>query len=207
MGKCGAFMLQNLVTMVKRSRAKGSPLYRGEPEGWKVISDYICEHIKAPACVFRILNDVHEAVLLDLSALYKNMARKVRPSSFLKASRAVLHSGLSSSVWTLMVSTIRYMILSSTLHGKQTHCLTLCVPKTVIMVLKKSVWAIWWVTVKGKCDRQRRNFIESACEQKYESTWFLCSARIRHHPFIITWCTWGDAFCMKCFVRSTKPRT
>ena len=33
MGKCGAFMLQNLVTMVKRSRANGSPLYRGEPEG------------------------------------------------------------------------------------------------------------------------------------------------------------------------------
>lgn len=33
MGKCGAFMLQNLVTMVKRSRAKGSPLYRGEPKG------------------------------------------------------------------------------------------------------------------------------------------------------------------------------
>lgn len=31
MGKCGAFMLQNLVTMVKRRRAKGSPLYRGEP--------------------------------------------------------------------------------------------------------------------------------------------------------------------------------
>lgn len=31
MGKCGAFMLQNLVTIVKRSRAKGSPLYRGEP--------------------------------------------------------------------------------------------------------------------------------------------------------------------------------
>lgn len=36
MGKCGAFMLQNLVTMVKRSRAKGSPLYRGEPEGTQV---------------------------------------------------------------------------------------------------------------------------------------------------------------------------
>lgn len=36
MGKCGAFMLQNLVTMVKRSRAKGSPLYKGEPEGSKV---------------------------------------------------------------------------------------------------------------------------------------------------------------------------
>lgn len=36
MGKCGAFMLQNLVTMVKRSRAKGSPLYRGEPEGSEV---------------------------------------------------------------------------------------------------------------------------------------------------------------------------
>lgn len=36
MGKCGAFMLQNLVTMVKRRRAKGSPLYRGEPEGTKV---------------------------------------------------------------------------------------------------------------------------------------------------------------------------
>ena len=36
MGKCGAFMLQNLVTMVKRSRAKGSPLYRGEPEGIQV---------------------------------------------------------------------------------------------------------------------------------------------------------------------------
>lgn len=33
MGKCGAFMLQNLVTMVKRSRAKGSPLYRGDPAG------------------------------------------------------------------------------------------------------------------------------------------------------------------------------
>lgn len=33
MGKCGAFMLQNLVTMVKRRRAKGSPLYRGEPSG------------------------------------------------------------------------------------------------------------------------------------------------------------------------------
>lgn len=31
MGKCGAFMLQNLVTMVKRRRAKGSPLYSGEP--------------------------------------------------------------------------------------------------------------------------------------------------------------------------------
>ena len=49
MGKCGAFMLQNLVTMVKRSRAKGSPLYRGEPEGSKVkVSVYgldirICE--------------------------------------------------------------------------------------------------------------------------------------------------------------------
>lgn len=35
MGKWGAFMLQNLVTMVKRSRAKGSPLYRGEAEGQK----------------------------------------------------------------------------------------------------------------------------------------------------------------------------
>lgn len=35
MGKCGAFMLQNLVTMVNRSRAKGSPLYRGEPEELK----------------------------------------------------------------------------------------------------------------------------------------------------------------------------
>lgn len=33
MGKWGAFMLQNLVTMVKRSRAKGSPLYRGDAEG------------------------------------------------------------------------------------------------------------------------------------------------------------------------------
>ncbi|TNN71925.1 hypothetical protein EYF80_017932 [Liparis tanakae] len=41
MGKCGAFMLQNLVTMVKRSRAKGSPLFKGEPEGskeWKIFS-------------------------------------------------------------------------------------------------------------------------------------------------------------------------
>lgn len=36
MGKCGAFMLQNLVTMVKRSRVKGSPLYKGEPEGSRV---------------------------------------------------------------------------------------------------------------------------------------------------------------------------
>lgn len=35
MGKCGAFILQNLVTMVKRSNAKGSPLYRGAPEGVK----------------------------------------------------------------------------------------------------------------------------------------------------------------------------
>lgn len=127
MGKCGAFMLQNLVTMVKRSRAKGSPLYRGEPERWKMFSDRICEYTKTPTCAFRILNDVHEAVLLFLSVLYKNMVCKVRPSSFLKASRAVLHSGLSSSVWSLMVSTIRYMMLSSTLQGKQTHCLTLCV--------------------------------------------------------------------------------
>lgn len=35
MGKWGAFMLQNLVTMVKRSRAKGSPLYRGDAGGVK----------------------------------------------------------------------------------------------------------------------------------------------------------------------------
>lgn len=33
MGKWGAFMLQNLVTMVKRSRAKGSPLYKGDAKG------------------------------------------------------------------------------------------------------------------------------------------------------------------------------
>ena len=40
MGKCGAFMLQNLVTMVKRSRAKGSPLHIGDPErSEKVLQD------------------------------------------------------------------------------------------------------------------------------------------------------------------------
>lgn len=53
MGKCGAFMLQNLVTMVKRSRAKGSPLYRGEPDRSKVkdksqfFLDLICGCMKA----------------------------------------------------------------------------------------------------------------------------------------------------------------
>lgn len=50
MGKCGAFMLQNLVTMVKRSRAKGSPLYSGEPlERWdKRVST--CLGVLQPLC-------------------------------------------------------------------------------------------------------------------------------------------------------------
>ena len=57
-------MLQNLVTMVKRSRAKGSPLYRGEPEGTKVVSGldtWIYEYNlgDVPLCGFRILNDTH----------------------------------------------------------------------------------------------------------------------------------------------------
>ena len=66
MGKCGAFMLQNLVTMVKRSRAKGSPLYKGEPEGSKV--DFrldIRKHLLRAAfySVLKTLKDGHEAVI------------------------------------------------------------------------------------------------------------------------------------------------
>lgn len=85
MGKCGAFMLQNLVTIVKRSRAKGSPLYRGEPRKLKVnINIYLGIWIKkkksedTASCNCDILNDP--------------------PSSFLKVSLATVHSGLSSSV-------------------------------------------------------------------------------------------------------------
>ena len=97
MGKWGAFMLQNLVTMVKRSRAKGSPLYKGEAKGQR--SNY---------------KPVGTAPTLDLK---KSDPRA--PSSFLKASLATFHSGRSSSVRTRMVSTIRYMMLSRTLQEER----------------------------------------------------------------------------------------
>lgn len=98
MGKWGAFMLQNLVTMVKRSRAKGSPLYKGDAEGQR--SNYGTGSYHA-----------------ELG--HRREGRQHAPSSFLNASLAAFHSGLSSSVPTRMFSTIRYMMLSKTLQGEQ----------------------------------------------------------------------------------------
>lgn len=98
MGKWGAFMLQNLVTMVKRSRAKGSPLYKGDAKGQRSNYAIGCRHA---------------------NVRHQRDGRRHAPSSLLNASLAAFHSGRSSSVRTRTVSTIRYMMLSKTLQEEQ----------------------------------------------------------------------------------------
>lgn len=106
MGKCGAWPLQNLVTMVKSSRAKGSSVCTGKPgergagagQGWVRDGAGMGHPHASP-------KEGHRELWGSLS-------------SILKVSLQVCHSGGSVSCSTRMFSTIRYMTLSRTLPAQ-----------------------------------------------------------------------------------------
>lgn len=116
MGKCGAWPLQNLVTIVKSRRAKGSSVCTGEPGG-KKDQQQVQSRFPVPEVS---LTDQHDE---GTSSAHNGLC--VSPSSVLKVSRQVFHSGGSSSCSTRMFSTIRYMTLSSTLPGQHGKRVTL----------------------------------------------------------------------------------
>lgn len=108
MGKWGAWPLQNLVTIVKSRRANGSSGRTGNPgrerdreRGFRAPSPSSPHGAGAAKGPRRCLDDPWGS-----------------PSSILKVSRQVFHSGGSDSCSTRMFSTIRYMTLSSTLPGQ-----------------------------------------------------------------------------------------
>ena len=116
MGKCGAWPLQNLVTIVKSRRANGSSVCTGKPGGER---DQEQVQSRSPIPEVSPLVQHDEGTSLGHNELCGSL------SSILKVSRQVFHSGGSISCSTRMFSTIRYMTLSSTLPGQHGRQVTL----------------------------------------------------------------------------------